>query len=129
MHGSLNKVLLIGNLGDDPEVRPFEHGKLVRFRIATNESYTNKEGQRIDHTDWHSIVVHRKGLADICELYLRKGYKVFVEGRLKTRSWVDDQGHKHYSTEVHCDEMTMLTGKTDRHPSLGGDDGTGESLS
>ncbi|MBI1315269.1 single-stranded DNA-binding protein [bacterium] len=129
MHGSLNKVLLIGNLGDDPEVRPFEHGKLVRFRIATNESYTNKEGQRIDHTDWHSIVVHRKGLADICELYLRKGHKVFVEGRLKTRSWVDDQGHKHYSTEVHCDEMTMLTGKTDRNPTSGGEENTGDSIS
>jgi single-strand DNA-binding protein len=114
MAGSLNKVMLIGNLGKDPETRHFEGGgMLVKFQLATSETYTNRNGERVSQTEWHNIVVTRKGLADVCDKYLKKGHKVFLEGKLKTRSWQDDSGQNRYMTEVQIDNMTMLTNRED----------------
>ena len=112
MAGTVNKVILIGNLGKDPEVRVLENGvKLVRFPIATSESYVDKAtGERRVVTDWHNIVLWR-GLADVASKYLSKGQKIYVEGKLKTRSWTDEMGVKKYSTEVVGDNMTMLSSK------------------
>ncbi|WP_066756975.1 single-stranded DNA-binding protein [Crocinitomix algicola] len=110
MAGSVNKVILIGNLGRDPEVRYLESGVgVARFSIATSESYTDKNtGERREITDWHNIVMWR-GLAKIAETYLKKGMKVYIEGKLKTRSWQDENNQTRYSTEVVADEMTMLS--------------------
>ena len=114
MAGSVNKVILIGNLGKDPEVKMFEGGgKLVRFSLATSESYNNRDGNRVDHTEWHNITVSRKGLVDVCENYLKKGHKIYAEGRLRTRSWQDQEGQTKYSTEIQLDNMTMLTSRED----------------
>lgn len=109
MAGSLNKVMLIGNLGKDPEVRTFEGGNmLARFPLATSESYTSRQtNERVTQTEWHNIVC-RRGLAEIAEKYLHKGDKVYIEGRIKTRSWDDASGEKKYATEIHADTMTML---------------------
>lgn len=112
MSGTLNKVMLIGNLGKDPEARHFEGGgMLVKFPIATTERYKNREGNTVENTEWHNIVVGRKGLAEVCEKYLHKGDKVYIEGKLKTRSWQDQDGQTKYSTEIQADNMTMLTPK------------------
>jgi len=110
MAGSVNKVILIGNLGKDPEVRHLENGAVVaNFSIATSESYTDRNtGQKIENTDWHNIVVWR-GLAEVVEKYVKKGHKVYIEGKLRTRSWQDKDGNTRYTTEVVADEMTMLT--------------------
>ena len=110
MAGSVNKVILIGNLGKDPEVRHLENGAVVaNFPIATSETYTDRTtGERRENTDWHSIVLWR-GLAEIAEKYLKKGQKIYVEGKLKTRSWQDKDGNTRYTTEVVGDEMTMLS--------------------
>jgi single-strand DNA-binding protein len=108
MAGSVNKVILIGNLGSDPEVRSLSSGaKVARIRIATSESYTNKEGERVTNTEWHSVNLWR-GLADIAEKYLTKGSSVYVEGRLRTRSYDDKDGVTRYVTEIEGDNMTML---------------------
>ncbi|MEZ5084323.1 MAG: single-stranded DNA-binding protein [Bacteroidales bacterium] len=107
----INKVILIGNLGRDPEVMTFDNGvKKASFSLATTESYKNKEGQRIEQTEWHNIVIWR-GLAEVAEKYLRKGSQVYIEGRIKTRSYEQD-GIKKYVTEIYADNMTML-GKRD----------------
>ena len=112
MAGSLNRVMLIGNLGKDPETRHFEGGgMLVKFPIATSETYTNRNGERVTQTEWHNVVITRKGLAEVCEKYLKKGHKIFLEGRLKTRSWTDDAGNIRYATEVNGENMTMLTSR------------------
>ncbi|GAB5556666.1 MAG: single-stranded DNA-binding protein [Schleiferiaceae bacterium] len=112
MAGTLNKVMLIGNLGKDPETRHFEGGgMLVRFPIATSESYTNRAGEQVTNTEWHNIVVGRRGLAEVCEKYLKKGHKVYLEGRIKTRQWQDESGQNRYSTEINVDNMTMLTSR------------------
>lgn len=112
MSGSINKVMLLGNLGKDPETRHFEGGgMLVKFSIATSETYTNRNGERVTQTEWHNIVVMRKGLAELCEKYLKKGHKVFVEGRIKTRSWTDDTGNTRYATEIQGDSITFLTSR------------------
>ncbi len=110
MAGSVNKVILIGNLGKDPEVRYLENGTgVARFSIATSESYTDKTtGEKREITDWHNIVCWR-GLAKIAETYLKKGMKVYIEGKLRTRSWQDEQNQVKYTTEVIADEMTMLS--------------------
>ena len=110
MAGSVNKVILIGNLGKDPEVRYLENGiGVARFSIATSESYTDKTtGEKREITDWHNIVCWR-GLAKIAETYLKKGMKVYIEGKLRTRSWQDEQNQVKYTTEVIADEMTMLS--------------------
>ncbi|MEN9998082.1 MAG: hypothetical protein RI922_1072 [Bacteroidota bacterium] len=110
MAGSVNKVILIGNLGKDPEVRHLENGAVVaNFSIATSEVYTDRAtGERKENTDWHDIVVWR-GLAEVTEKYLKKGYKVYIEGKLKKRSWQDKEGNTRYTTEVLADEMTILS--------------------
>lgn len=110
MAGSVNKVILIGNLGKDPEVRHLENGAVVaNFPIATSETYTDRTtGERRENTDWHNIVLWR-GLAEIAQKYLKKGQKVYIEGKLKTRSWQDKDGNTRYTTEVVGDEMTMLS--------------------
>ena len=114
MPGSVNKVILIGNLGRDPEVRHLENGAVVaNFSIATSEVYNDKNtGERREITDWHNIVLWR-GLAQVAEKYLKKGMKVYVEGKLKTRSWSDENNQTRYTTEVVADQMTMLTRGTD----------------
>jgi single-strand DNA-binding protein len=105
----VNKVILIGNLGADPEVRHLQNGASVaNFRIATSETYKDKTtGEKREQTEWHSIVAWR-GLAEITEKYLRKGSKVYVEGKLRTRQWQDKDGNTKYTTEIHADEMTLL---------------------
>jgi len=113
MAGGVNKVILVGNLGKDPEVRHLENGTAVaNFPIATSESYKDKEGNRIDQTEWHNVVVWRK-LAEIAESYLKKGSQIYLEGKLRTRSWDDQQGNKRYTTEVVADTFTMLGKKED----------------
>lgn len=113
MAGSVNKVILIGNLGKDPEIRTIENGtKLARFSIATSENYTDKAtGERREITDWHNIVLWR-GLAEIAEKYLAKGQKVYIEGKLKTRTWKDDAGATRYNVDVVADNMTMLSARS-----------------
>jgi len=114
MAGSVNKVILIGNLGKDPEIRRLENGTVIaNFPLATSESYTDKStGTRRDITDWHNIVLWRN-LAEIAEKYVRKGTKVYVEGKLKTRNWTDANGQQRYITEIVGDELTILTPKSD----------------
>ncbi len=108
---SVNKVILVGNLGADPEVRYLEAGTAVAtIRLATSESYKNKNGERITQTEWHSVVLWR-GLAEIAEKYLKKGMQIYVEGRLRTRSWDDKEGNKRYTTEILGDTMKMLSRK------------------
>lgn len=110
MAGSVNKVILIGNLGKDPEVRRLENGGIVaNFPLATSETYTDRTtGEKRDTTDWHTIVLWR-GLAEVAEKYVRKGQKVYVEGKLKTRSWTDKEGISRYTTEIVADELTILS--------------------
>lgn len=112
MAGTLNKVMLIGHTGDDVKMHYFEGGgSLGRFPLATNEEYVNKAtNERVSNTEWHNIVVRNKA-AEICEKYLKKGDKVYIEGRIKTRKWQDDKGMDRYSTEIHCSEFTFLTPK------------------
>lgn len=119
MSGSLNKAMVIGNLGKDPEVRTTPSGaKVANFSVATNESYTDKSGQRVERTEWHRIVMWR-GLADIAEKYLRKGSTIFVEGKLSTRNWDDQNGQRHYTTEIVADQMQMLGGRAQGNESQG----------
>ncbi|NRD19090.1 single-stranded DNA-binding protein [Winogradskyella eckloniae] len=115
MAGSLNKVMLIGNLGDEVKMHYFDDKNCVgRFPIATSESYVSKQtNERITNTEWHNIVVRNKA-AEICEKYLSKGDKVYIEGKIKTRKWTDDKGMERYSTEIICDEFTFLTPKNDQ---------------
>lgn len=104
----VNKVILVGNLGKDPEVRTIQNGSLVaRFSVATSETYTNKEGQRVENTEWHNVVVWR-GLASIAEKYLKKGNKVYIEGKLRTRQYEDKDGVKKYTTDVEATDMVLL---------------------
>ena len=112
MSGTLNKVMLIGHLGDEVKMHYFEGGNCVgRFPLATNETYTNRQtNERITNTEWHNIVVRNKA-AEICEKYLTKGDKVYIEGRLKTRKWQDDKGNDRYTTEIQCNEFTFLSTK------------------
>ena len=103
----INKVILIGNLGRDPEVMTFDNGvKKATFSLATTESYKNKEGNRVEQTEWHNIVLWR-GLAEVAEKYLQKGNQIYLEGKIKTRSYEQD-GVKKYVTEILGDNMTML---------------------
>lgn len=110
MAGGVNKVILIGNLGADPEVRFTPGGQAVaNFRIATNESWTDKSGQKQERTEWHRIVVWGK-LAELCGEYLKKGRQAYVEGRLQTREWTDKEGKKNYTTEVVANTVQFLGG-------------------
>lgn len=114
MAGTLNKVMLIGHLGDEVKMHYFDDKNSIgRFPIATNESYTNKQtGEKVSTTEWHNIVVRNK-LAEICEKYLTKGDKVYCEGRIKTRQWQGEDGIKRYSTEILVVEMNFLSTKRD----------------
>lgn len=109
MSGTLNKVMLIGHLGDDVKMHYFEGGNAIgRFPLATNEIYNNKQtNERVTQTEWHNVVVRNK-LAENCEKYLKKGDKVYCEGRIKTRQW-EQEGQKRYSTEIHVFDMTFLS--------------------
>jgi len=114
MSGTLNKVMLIGHLGDEVKIHRFEDGGCVgRFPLATNETYMNKQtNERVSNTEWHNIVLRNKA-AEICEKYLSKGDKVYIEGRIKTRKWQDDKGNDRYSTEINCTEFTFLSNKNE----------------
>ncbi len=114
MSGTLNKVMLIGHLGDDVKMHHFEGGGSIgRFPLATNESYTNKStGEKVTNTEWHTIVMRNKA-AEICEKYLSKGDRIYVEGRIKTRKWTAEDGTDRYSTEVNVNEFTFLSTKKD----------------
>lgn len=108
----VNKVILVGNLGKDPEVKYLDNGVAVaNFSLATTENYKNKSGERVSQTEWHNIVLWR-GLAEVAEKYLKKGSSVYIEGKIKTRKWEDKEGVVRYSTEILCDNMTMLGGKS-----------------
>jgi len=115
--GSLNKVMIIGNLGRDPEVRSFQNGgKVCNLRIATSERWRDKNsGENREKTEWHSVSIFSEGLVRVCEQYLKKGSKVFVEGQLQTRKWQDQSGNDRYSTEVvlqgYSGTLTMLDGR------------------
>jgi single-strand DNA-binding protein len=119
MAGSINKVILVGNLGKDPEVRSTQDGsKVVSFSVATSEYWKDKaSGERKDKTEWHRVVVFNPNLAEICEKYLHKGSKVYVEGQLQTRKWQDQSGNEKYSTEVVLSrfrgELTLLDSRAD----------------
>lgn len=124
MAGSVNKVILIGNLGADPEVRNFQNGgKVCNLRIATSETWKDKNtGERREKTEWHSVAIFSEGLVRVAEQYLKKGSKVYIEGKLQTRKWQDQSGQDRYSTEVVLQglggTLTMLDGRGD---SGGGD--------
>ncbi|MEZ0495819.1 single-stranded DNA-binding protein [Sphingomonas sp. IW22] len=116
MAGSVNKVILVGNLGRDPESRTFSNGgKVVNLRIATSESWKDRNtGEKKERTEWHSVAIFNEGLANVAERFLRKGSKVYIEGQLQTRKWQDQQGQDRYSTEVVLQGfnsvLTMLDG-------------------
>ena len=116
MAGSLNKVMLIGNLGADPEIRTFSNGgKVANLRIATSETWKDRQtGERKEKTEWHTVAIFSDGLVNVVERYLKKGSKVFVEGKLQTRKWQDQNGQDRYSTEVVIQglggTLTMLDG-------------------
>ena len=107
----VNKVILIGNLGQDPEVRYMQNGNAIaNVTVATSESWKDQQGQTQERTEWHRCVMHRR-LAEIAGEYLKKGAKVYIEGRLQTREWQDQQGQKRYTTEIVVNEMQMLDGR------------------
>lgn len=117
MAGSVNKVILIGNLGQDPEIRSFQNGgKIANLRIATSETWKDRNtGERKERTEWHTVAIYSEPLVRVAEQYLKKGSKVYVEGQLETRKWQDQQGNDRYSTEVALrpfrSELTMLDGR------------------
>lgn len=119
MAGSVNKVIIIGNLGKDPEVRSFQNGgKVVNLNIATSETWKDKQtGERKERTEWHRVSILNEGLAKVAEQYLRKGSKVYIEGQLETRKWTDQHGVERYSTEVvlrpYNGSLTLLDGRHD----------------
>jgi len=126
MAGSVNKVIIVGNLGRDPESKSFQNGgKVVNLRIATSESWKDRNsGERKEKTEWHSVAIFNEGLANVAERFLRKGSKVYIEGQLQTRKWQDAQGQDRYSTEIVLQGfnsvLTMLDG-----PQGGGSGGGG----
>lgn len=119
MAGSVNKVILVGNLGRDPEIRTTQAGdKIVNLTLATSENWTDKaSGERKERTEWHRVVIFNDRVADVAEKYLKKGSKVYVEGALQTRKWTDQAGVERYTTEIVISrfkgELTMLDGKRD----------------
>jgi len=131
MAGSVNKVILIGNLGRDPEVRTFQNGgKVCNLRIATSETWKDRNtGERKERTEWHSVAIFSEPLARVAEQYLRKGSKVYLEGQLETRKWQDQSGQDRYSTEVvlrpYSSTLTMLDGRNDGGGGGGGNYGGG----
>ncbi len=131
MAGSVNKVILVGNLGADPEVRNFQNGgKVCNLRIATSEAWKDRNtGERQERTEWHTVAVFSEGLVRVCEQYLRKGSKVYVEGQLRTRKWQDQSGNDRYSTEVVLQgfngTLTMLDNRGEGGGQGGGQGGGG----
>lgn len=131
MAGSVNKVILIGNLGRDPEVRSFQNGgKVVNLRIATSETWRDKQsGERKERTEWHSVAIFNEALGKIAEQYLRKGSTVYIEGQLETRKWQDQSGQDKYTTEVvlrpYAGNLTLLGGRGEGGGSGGGYDDRG----
>ena len=129
MAGSVNKVILVGNLGKDPEIRNTQAGaKIVNFTLATSETWNDKaSGERKERTEWHRVVIFNERLGDVAERYLRKGNKVYVEGSLQTRKWTDQSGQEKYTTEVVIDrfrgDLTLLGGRNEE----GGEGGGGRS--
>ena len=122
MAGSVNKVILIGNLGQDPEVKSFQNGgRIANLRIATSENWKDKQtGERKERTEWHTVVLQSDGLVGVAERYLRKGSKVYVEGQLRTRKWQDASGNDRYSTEVSVGGIGGVLTMLDGAPSGGG---------
>ena len=122
MAGSVNKVILVGNLGRDPESRSFQNGgKVVNLRIATSESWKDRNsGERKEKTEWHSVAIFNEGLANTAERYLRKGSKVYIEGQLQTRKWQDQSGQDRYSTEVVLQGFNAVLVLLDRREGEGG---------
>jgi single-strand DNA-binding protein len=106
---SVNKVILLGNIGKDPEVRETKAGNIVNLTMATSEKYTDKSGQKQENTEWHNLVVFGK-LADVVAKYVKKGDKLYVEGSITTRKWEDKEGNTRYTTEVKVRDLTMLGG-------------------
>ncbi len=131
MAGSVNKVILVGNLGKDPEIRNTQGGqKIVNFTLATSETWNDKaSGERKERTEWHRVVIFNDRIGDIAERYLRKGNKVYVEGSLQTRKWTDQSGQEKYTTEVVIDrfrgDLTLLGGRNDEGGEGGGFGGGG----
>lgn len=131
MAGSVNKVILIGNLGQDPEVRTFQNGgKVCNLRIATSENWKDKNtGERRERTEWHTVAIFSEGLVRVAEQYLRKGSKVYIEGQLQTRKWQDQSGNDRYSTEVVLQgfgsTLVMLDGRSDNQGGGGQSGGYG----
>jgi single-strand DNA-binding protein len=125
MAGSLNKVMLIGNLGADPEIRSFQNGgKVANLRIATSEQWKDRNtGERQERTEWHTVAIFSEGLIGVVERYLRKGSKVYIEGSLQTRKWQDQQGNDRYSTEVVLRGMNGTLTMLDGAPGGGGGGG------
>ncbi len=129
MAGSLNKVMLIGNLGADPEVRSFQNGgRVANLRIATSETWKDRNtGERQERTEWHNVAIFSEGLVNVVENYLRKGSKVFIEGKLQTRKWQDQSGQDRYTTEVvlrgYDGTLTMLDGRGEGGGGTGGGGG------
>ena len=124
MAGSLNKVMIIGNLGQDPEVRSFQNGgKVCNLRIATTESWKDKDGSKQERTEWHRVVFFGK-IAEIAGQYLRKGSKVYIEGRLQTRKYTDKDGIERYATDIIAENMQMLGGRQ----GMGGGDSMGGGM-
>lgn len=117
MNGSLNKVMLIGNVGSEVKVHQFENqNKIGSFPLATNESYLSKEtGQKIENTEWHNIVIRETKVVEIFEKYVRTGDKLYVEGKIKTRKWVDSNGQNRFTTEIILQEFTFLSPKSEGH--------------
>ena len=124
---SVNKVIPVGNVGKDPETRYLEGGTAVcSFSLATSESYRNRDGERVTNTEWHNIVLWR-GLAEVAEKYVKKGSQLFIEGRIRSRSWEDKDGNKRYTTEIVGDNMQMLGRRSDDQGSQDSQKGTQES--
>jgi single-strand DNA-binding protein len=110
---SVNKVILVGFVGNDPEVRYLDSGTPVaNFRLATSENYTNRSGEKVSQTEWHNVVVWR-GLAEVVEKYVKKGTQLYIEGRIRTRTWDDRDGNKRYTTEIVADNLQMMGKKAD----------------
>ena len=134
MAGSVNKVILVGNLGADPEVRSMPSGgKVVNLRVATTESWKDRSsGEKREKTEWHRVVIFSEGLARVAESYLKKGSKVYLEGQLQTRKWTDQSGAERYSTEIVLQNfnssMVLLDGRAGGGGGFGGDDDYGRSV-
>ena len=131
MAGSVNKVILVGNVGKDPESRAFQNGgKVVNLTLATSESWNDKaSGERKEKTEWHRVVIRDERIAEVAEKYVKKGQKIYVEGTLQTRKWTDQQGQEKFSTEVVIDRfrgnLTMLSGRNDDAGGASSDQGGG----